>query len=349
MKKLLTALISAVILVGVSSVSYAVEREHALTNSYMFGEQWYDSDRRESHSSAFGIGLGYNFTKNWGAEAMFQWANPKSKTSGVTGASAKEWSIGLNGVYNFDSGSPLVPYLTAGFGERRVKHPSDVDDLMINAGGGVKYFLTDNLALRLDGRYYEDMDKNGYDSSDFAVLAGIHITFGAPKPEPMPIVQVAPKAPKPMAPADSDGDGVTDDRDKCPNTPKGTKVDKDGCPVVMAPQRMEIKVEFDFDSAQIRPAYHAALGDVAAFMEKHPNAVATIEGHTDSTGPESYNQGLSERRSNSISDYLANNKKISADRLKTVGYGESRPVADNGTRDGRQRNRRVIAVIIETR
>ncbi len=352
MKKLLTALISAAILVGATSISYAAEREKALTFGLMAGEQWYDSNRRESHSRAVGVGVGYNFTKNWGAEALFQWAKPEFKTNGVnTGTKATEWEIGLNGVYNFDSGSPLVPYLTAGFGNRNVNRPSEVDDFMINAGGGVKYFITDNLALRLDGRYYGDMDKNAYNGSDFALLAGIHVTFGTPKPEPVPvpIVQVAPKAPKPMAPADSDGDGVTDDRDKCPNTPRGTKVDKDGCPVVMAPKRMEIKIEFDFDSAQVRPAYHAALGDVAVFMDKHPSAVATIEGHTDSTGPGSYNQGLSERRSNSISDFLVNSKKISADRMKAVGYGESRPVADNGTRDGRQRNRRVIAVIIEAK
>jgi OOP family OmpA-OmpF porin len=112
---------------------------------------------------------------------------------------------------------------------------------------------------------------------------------------------------------------------------------------------MEIKIEFDFDSAEVRPQYKAALGDVAAFMGKHSSAVATIEGHTDSTGPESYNQGLSERRANSIATYLTDNKGVSANRLKTVGYGESRPVADNATREGRQRNRRVIAVIIESK
>ncbi len=166
----------------------------------------------------------------------------------------------------------------------------------------------------------------------------------APPPAPEPKA-----APAPMPPADSDGDGVTDDKDKCPNTPKGTKVDADGCPIVVEPQRMEIKIEFDFDKAAIRPQYTAALGDVAAFMQKYSSAVATIEGHTDSTGPENYNQGLSERRANAIRDYLVNNKGVSANRLKTVGYGEARPVADNATREGRQRNRRVIAVIIEPR
>ena len=178
------------------------------------------------------------------------------------------------------------------------------------------------------------------------ILSGCSTASKKTEPPPAPEPKMAPV---PVAPADSDGDGVTDDRDKCPNTPKGTKVDADGCPVVMAPQRMEIKIEFDFDSAEVRPQYKAALGDVAAFMGKHSSAVATIEGHTDSTGPEEYNQGLSERRANAIAAYLTDNKGVSANRLKTVGYGESRPVADNATREGRQRNRRVIAVIIESK
>ncbi len=178
------------------------------------------------------------------------------------------------------------------------------------------------------------------------ILSGCSTASKKTEPPPAPEPKMAPV---PVAPADSDGDGVTDDRDKCPNTPKGTKVDADGCPIVMAPQRMEIKIEFDFDSAEIRPQYTAALGDVAAFMGKYSSAVATIEGHTDSTGPEEYNQGLSERRANAIAAYLTDNKGVSANRLKTVGYGESRPVADNATREGRQRNRRVIAVIIESK
>jgi uncharacterized protein YceK len=102
-----------------------------------------------------------------------------------------------------------------------------------------------------------------------------------PPPAPAPVVAAAP--------VDSDGDGVPDDRDKCPNTPPGVKVDADGCPIVKPAQRMEINVEFDFDKADVRPQYDAVLGDVAEFMAKFPSAVATIEGHTDSTGPESYN------------------------------------------------------------
>ena len=176
------------------------------------------------------------------------------------------------------------------------------------------------------------------------VLTGC--TSASKKTEPPPAPE--PKAAPVMMPVDSDGDGVTDDKDKCPNTPKGVQVDKDGCPVVKPAMRMELKIEFDFDKADVRSQYDAEMAEAAAFMKKYPTAVATIEGHTDSTGPESYNQGLSERRANAVRDALVNSG-ISADRLKTVGYGETRPVADNGTREGRQMNRRVIAVMIETK
>ena len=91
------------------------------------------------------------------------------------------------------------------------------------------------------------------------VVTGCSTASKNTEPPPAPEPKMAPA---PVAPADSDGDGVTDDRDKCPNTPKGTKVDADGCPVVMAPQRMEIKIEFDFDSAEAAMAWFA--GYVAA-------------------------------------------------------------------------------------
>jgi OOP family OmpA-OmpF porin len=70
-----------------------------------------------------------------------------------------------------------------------------------------------------------------------------------------------------------------------------------------------------------------------------------IEGHTDSIGPAEYNMRLSERRAESVKDYLTDKLDIDASRLDTKGYGESRPVADNSTKEGRQKNRRVIGVV----
>ena len=352
MKKLAT--LALAILVGASGMALAADRDKTLTATGLIGEQWYDSNRREDHSSVVNLGFGYNFNTTWGSEITFQFAKPQWRTGGSdTPYKAEEVKINASALYHFDKGDALVPYLAGGLGVRNTNNPNNSSESSdfptVNVGGGLKYFFTDNIAARVDARYYWDTeDDNGYNGNDFAVLAGIHVIFGAPE-KPAPKAEPKPVPMAPVAPVDSDGDCVPYDRDKCPNTPKGVQVDKDGCPIVKPAKRMEIKIEFDFDKAVIRPDYHATLGDVAEFMDKYPNAVATIEGHTDSTGPEGYNQGLSEQRANAVRDFLSGNKKIDANRLKTVGYGETRPIADNGTRDGRQRNRRVIGVIIETR
>ena len=146
----------------------------------------------------------------------------------------------------------------------------------------------------------------------------------------------------PPPPKDSDGDGVVDDLDKCPDTPKGLKVDKDGCP---EPVTITLDIEFDTSKAVIKPVYHQKIAEVAGFLKQYPNTLATIEGHTDSRGPDKYNLRLSQRRADSVRSYLIEKFGIAADRLKAVGYGETKPIADNKTLEGRQKNRRVDVIV----
>jgi OOP family OmpA-OmpF porin len=166
------------------------------------------------------------------------------------------------------------------------------------------------------------------------------------------------KAPKKMAPApapmpapeiDSDGDGVPDSRDKCPDTPKGIKVDSNGCPVKIE-QKVSITllIEFDFDKAVVKPEYHNPIERLANFLKAYPDKNVELEGHTDSIGTDAYNMKLSERRAVSVKKYLVDNFGIEASRIKTVGHGESQPVATNDTEDGRQKNRRVVALVEAT-
>jgi OmpA-OmpF porin, OOP family len=99
---------------------------------------------------------------------------------------------------------------------------------------------------------------------------------------------------------------------------------------------------FDFDSATLRPEGRETLRALAATLAS-PDVTYTsvlVEGHTDSTGPAEYNQGLSERRAQSVADYLVG-QGVRPDAIRTVGFGEERPAADNSTREGRQQNRRV--------
>ncbi|MCP5299801.1 MAG: OmpA family protein [Chromatiaceae bacterium] len=142
-------------------------------------------------------------------------------------------------------------------------------------------------------------------------------------------------------PLDSDGDGVPDFKDNCPGTPKGAKVDPKGCQIAGNVTINTTTDHFDFDSAMLKPAMKSELDNVAASVNaSRGDEMLEIVGHTDSTGPEAYNQGLSERRAQSAADYLAG-KGINASNITVKGMGESAPVADNATAAGRAMNRRV--------
>lgn len=138
---------------------------------------------------------------------------------------------------------------------------------------------------------------------------------------------------KKPAPMDTDGDGVYDDQDQCPNTPKGAKVDERGCWVLS-------DVFFDFDKYNIKPQFDSELDAVAKVLNNNPSVKIQIEGNTDNIGKKKYNMGLSERRAKSVMEYLVK-AGIDKNRLSIIGYGFSRPIATNSTPEGRALNRRV--------
>jgi OmpA-OmpF porin, OOP family len=138
-------------------------------------------------------------------------------------------------------------------------------------------------------------------------------------------------APKPL---DSDGDGVTDDLDKCPNTPKGATVDARGCWTYAA------VVLYDIDSAEIKPEAFPMLDEAVMILKKNPAMKVEIDGHTDSTGTAKYNMTLSERRAKSVMKYFVD-QGVEAERLTTKGFGLTKPAASNDTKEGRTKNRRV--------
>ena len=102
-------------------------------------------------------------------------------------------------------------------------------------------------------------------------------------------------------------------------------------------------VTFAVDSTTISPSFRAALDEVAASLQKYPNSLVDVMGHTDSTGSDSYNLDLSRRRAESVANYLVS-RGVARARIATVGYGEQYPVADNTTEQGRALNRRVELV-----
>ena len=105
-------------------------------------------------------------------------------------------------------------------------------------------------------------------------------------------------------------------------------------------------VNFDFDKAEIRPDAAVILDEVISILSGKSDVQVRVEGHTDATGPEAYNQGLSERRADSVRKFLME-KGIEEARLTSVGFGESNPIATNDTREGRALNRRVELQVLE--
>ena len=150
----------------------------------------------------------------------------------------------------------------------------------------------------------------------------VFLAHGAPKPAP------AAAAPVDL---DSDGDGVPDSRDKCPRTPKGVKVNAQGCWELQG-------VYFDTDKAVIKDP--KVLDEAVVILKANPQVTGEVRGYTDSTASVEHNQKLSEARAKAVRDYFTK-QGIAPERIRAKGFGESDPVSTNDTAAGRALNRRV--------
>lgn len=122
----------------------------------------------------------------------------------------------------------------------------------------------------------------------------------------------------------------------------GVEVQRQGDTIrLQAPEN----ITFDTNRADVKPQFQPVLGQLAQSIQQYPNTLVQIEGHTDSTGAAAYNQTLSENRAGAVRNYLIQ-RGVAANRLVAVGYGTTRPVADNSTAAGRAQNRRVEVLIV---
>ena len=225
-----------------------------------------------------------------------------------------------------------------------------------NYGFGIKYKISEDIALKADLRHLIETD---HGDNNLLYTVGIAIPFGkkaapeAPKVDETPapkdsdndgVFDMNDQCPNSAVGAlvdkvgcevDTDQDGVVDSKDKCPDTPKGDIVDENGCSL-----KVNLNILFDFDSSRINNSYDSRIKKFADFMKAFPSVSGKIEAHTDAKGSDEYNQKLSERRAASVVKALEA-YGVDASRLKSIGYGETRPVATNETEEGRALNRRV--------
>ncbi|MCK9394746.1 MAG: OmpA family protein [Methylobacter sp.] len=302
-------------------------------------------DRRASDGWGGGMGLGKILNKHFNVEV-------KGFYEGFGGDNGP-WDLagGTADVQYYFARDKFSPYAVIAAGGMNTCASANCGAGFIGeAGAGFTYELHDNFLLRSDVRYRYNNNLNTHvqpgtdEFHDMTVNVGFVIPFGdkpkaAAKAE-APIVVAA--APADCSTLDADSDGVNNCLDLCPGTIKGSKVDNKGCPV-----RLVLKGEhFKYDSAELTLNAKEILDGVAKSLISYPQKNdIEVQGHTSSEGTNAYNMKLSQRRAQSVVDYLK--MKGVANKLMAKGYGETQPIADNSTEAGRSENRRVELIWIE--
>lgn len=317
------------------------------------GSLYTDSDRNTRDDDVWwSLGFGYFFNDDFAVDLEYDkfsgtWGDYDTVVPGATYDQWGQTNVGLMARYYFTDWG-VRPFVAGGVGNLSHRSVGDEGDAMsFSAGGGLAGQFTEHWSGRVQLLYRRDRDNDTIPANDsygdWILSAGLSFDFGGKEPPPPPPEEPAPPPPPPPNP-DLDGDGVLNEHDKCPNTRPGAVVDLDGCEVEAV---IELDgVHFDFDKATLKPEARAVLDEAAALLAKHERVVVEVAGHTDSTGPEAYNQKLSERRAMAVQDYLVG-KGIRASRLSAKGYGESMPVTSNDTKEGRAENRRVEMIVLD--
>ncbi len=341
LKNTLGVVVSAVL--AASSLSVMAQGQGAVEVD-VFGQYYApDSSRNVTEGDLYGTSIGYYLTEDVSLGLSYGEYHSMNSDDSYPGIGHKEIKgslAALNATYHFGSlGDSLRPFVSSSVAHQSLSNtPARTgrdQTTFVNVGTGAKYFITENLfaKVNVDAMY-------GLDTGETEWMAGVGVGLnfgGAGKPvEAAPVIDVC---------TDSDNDGVCDDVDKCPDTAANVTVDADGCPAVAEVVRVELDVKFDFDKSVVKEESYSEIKTVADFMNQYPQTTTTVEGYTDSVGTDAYNQQLSQRRADAVRQVMVDQYGVAADRVNAVGEGESQPVADNATAEGRALNRRVEASV----
>ena len=344
-------------------VSYAGDEAGHFYIGPEFGGITASGDRgTKEHDWVYGANLGYNINADWTLDLNLNTVRLKDE---YDPGHLRLLASSLDVLRVFNRSGTFAPYIAAGAGVLHYDSPFDRpghDDFFPEAGVGAFVKLWENsnasssFSLKPDIRVrWDDAGSTGH-LRDYLYTMSFVWSFGpgtppppAPPPPPAappPPAQTAPAPPPPPVTTipDSDGDGVPDDIDRCPNTPHGVAVDKFGCPL-----KSSIVLEgvtFETNSAILTADSRAPLNEVADGMVKHPRLKVELQGYTDSTGSDKYNVILSDKRANAVREYLIS-QQVHPEQLSAKGFGKADPVASNTTAEGRSRNRRVVMKVLE--
>lgn len=302
-----------------------------------------DSDRTDEYGSAVRLIYGIRLDKHW-------WVEPQGFTGIMeTGESAApdyyQQGVGADISYRFLDDQELTPYGLIGGGISRndmANNSSSEFGGFGNVGLGIMTSPLSQSGLRIRGdvRYLYDSFDDG--QSDVQFSLGLTLPIGATRKqivEKTKVVEREVVVEKDFA--DSDGDGVVDGVDQCPNTLEGLEVDSVGCVKTDQEQSVVLLgVTFEFNSDRLTANARDLLVRTADALKGQSGLQVELAGHTDSVGADEYNRELSQRRAESVRNYLID-LGVSQNQMTAKGYGESEPVRSNDTEEGRERNRRV--------
>ena len=290
----------------------------------------------------WGLHLRYHLNESTGLEAGFTKHEFEDTTSALQ-VTDVTWFKRLRAT------EKLSPILGAGAGVVDISHYSEENlKLGLKLRAGVEYALSQCLSLGLNVDY-QHVDKmffgDNLDSRNIEILSGrVGLTWYFGSAAKAAAVTTAAAVVAQVVDLDSDNDGISDKKDKCPDSEAGATVNAYGC-AEKEKASVHLNVQFASGKSTINSGYDADLKDLATFMAEHTATKIEIQGHTDSSGAKALNKTLSQKRADAVKAYLVNVLKVDASRVKAVGYGDEMPVSDNSTLEGKTKNRRVIAVI----
>jgi OOP family OmpA-OmpF porin len=334
-----TAVFSSILAAtAAATAAHAAQPQEGFTVTPNIGYSAADNNRDIDDDRTYGIGLGYQFDSPWAVE--FNYLNANSELSNGADVDADQYR--LDGLYHFANESDFTPYVAAGLGTTEYSSNVDGDgNTQFNAGGGVKYAVMDNLAVRADYRVLEDLEA---DHTDQVATLGLQMTFGGGNKDAAPVVAANDTQITNVEDEWTQGVAATTQPE-----PVETQIKTEPEPVEPTRTILPYNVEFAFDSANVDQSSYPEIQEIADHLNAHPDQIAQVQGYADDTGQPEYNLELSEERAKSVADVLVEDFGINSNRIETIGYGEENPLVANTTEENRALNRRVTTVVFGTR
>ena len=337
MKKILLSTVACATMMLAANSDYKYEITPTIGGVYTEGNT--GTDRGYANA---GLNFGFNLFDSFIDQVEIGFTNTLDQVDYENGTSTNVTRTFTNLIKEYSLTDNTSLYSLVGIGYEFFSNDDDLSNensFFGNYGLGIKYKISEQVALKLDARHMIETD---HGDNNLSYNVGLSVPFGEVAKAAPVVAAVAPVVAKvaPVeAPKDSDSDGVIDSLDECPNTMAKSKVDSVGCMTLV-----NLNINFDTNKSNIKDSYNTRIVEFANMLKANPKLKATIGAHTDSVGSDAYNQKLSERRAASTVEALKA-LKVNPAKIKAVGYGETKPTASNATVEGRAENRRVEAVM----